>query len=164
VVAYQQYIYICLYYDDLTDLFVILYFLHRHPGCICDSGFTGDHCEFLEGNEPTDAENSEPAPTSLEKTQTKSTVFNANEGLVIVLAIALLVLVVVIATALIKKLASKSGIEKKDTLPAPVPMPEAMQTASEPSGPTPFEGEDTFMDAEDAIPATDSEMKTVEII
>jgi hypothetical protein len=73
-------------------------------------------------------------------------------------------LVAVIATALVKKLASRSEIEKKNGLPAPVPKPERMQTASEPSGPTPFEGEDTFMDAGDMTAATDSDMKTVEII
>ena len=86
----------------------------RHPGCICNEGFTGDHCEFL----------------SVQPTQAAvSTTTKSNGGIVTTLAIALLMLAALIGFVLVNKIFLKSDIDLDFKLP-PVSNPEPVESGS----------------------------------
>lgn len=129
-------------------------FERRHPGCTCQEGFKGDHCEFLEEeNLPVEEEEevAEPA-TNLPESTTND---NSNGGLVIGLGVALLVLVSIIVVALVVKVSTartkgKSGSVATTKSESPKAMPQ------EPSGPTGFSA--------DGDVVAEKDLQTVEII
>ena len=82
----------------------------------------------------------------------------------IALAVALLLLVAVIGSGLLKKAMTGKEDIGKDVAAAPVPEPEVMRSPGQEGEEESVEqGEGTFV-GEESVPATDGEMKTVEII
>ena len=132
----------------IPDLFNIQSFnLLRHPGCLCDPEHTGDHCEFLTGNEP--------APVSSPSNQAGNATTPAKDsgnGLLVVLGAGMVVVGAIAAVLYVKKRA-ESGIEPnpQDNLALvtePDPKVMSWQSSRISLG---------------AIPALDGEMKDVQI-
>ena len=126
----------------IPDLFNIQSFnLLRHPGCLCDPEHTGDHCQFLTGNEQ--------APVSSPSNQAGNATTPAKDsgnGLLVVLGAGMVVVGAIAAVLYVKKRA-ESGIETnpEDNL------------ATEPVS------RESSKNSEGAIPALDGEMNEVQI-
>jgi hypothetical protein len=145
-----------------------------HPGCTCEGGFTGDHCEFLKSNDSGSSSGSSAGAAVGPSTNT-STVDSANQNLVIGIASVLIGILFVagffVARALLvggKKTSGKTAAEAGDAVAeaeletsgtnslqysdsAGKPFDEASQTQSVPQPmPTRFEeGDEEFEDVED---------------
>jgi hypothetical protein len=135
----------------------MLFSLYSHPGCNCQTGFNGDHCEFLDTPEPTAA----PGVVA-NAAQTNAT--SPNEGLVIGFAVALLALAAIIGTAVFRHLMSKKSGKEADTgSGAPMPEPEAMMEGGK-SISTADETEESFVGTTSSVNTSGDNLQTVEIL
>jgi hypothetical protein len=139
----------------------MLLFLYSHPGCNCPTGFNGNHCEFIEGQEPTQA----PEAVSANAAASQKGVFKQNEGLVIGLAIAWLALVAIIGTTLVRRLMRKKTGKEVDTgSGAPMPEPEAMEGGDRSISTAAVETEESFVGSPSSVNASGGNLQTVEIL
>lgn len=86
----------------------------EHPGCICDEAYSGDHCEFLKGNEPSLGG---PAPGS-SATSTYGSSSDDNQNLIVGIAAAFIVVAVLggffLMRALMRGCWRTKGTDPKD--------------------------------------------------
>jgi hypothetical protein len=157
----------------LTSLLVFPSSFHRHPGCQCPAGFNGAHCEFLD-TPATSPPAGAPATSATSGIDDEGEPYNPNEGLVIGLAVTFVALAAIVMFAVIKRMMHSRGVAESAKDVASVdeegvapPADDASATpateASETSGPTPFEAEETVFDDLGASPEK-GDLETVEII
>ncbi len=133
---------------------------YSHPGCNCQTGFNGAHCEFIAGQEPTAT-----PPDEVVANPSQTNASDPDGGRVVGLAVALLALVAIIGIALVRRqMRKKTGKEADTGSGAPMQEPEEMEGGGR-SIATAVETEEAFVGSTSAVNTSPrGNLQTVEIL